>query len=273
MAKILSFLSWNVENFHNDPARVDRVVDLVADKGPDVFGIYEVKGRDVFNALVAKMPGYAFFVTETPGIPEILVGVQNDLTAFVTQRDELQSKVPTLRPGALATIQKNNQTYSLLFLHLKSFDDPRDWGLRDDMFQHVAGLKRALDRQMPAGQKANFVAMGDINTMGMSAAYNGESDLTADKELGFVDRRMSARINGMRRLSKTHDETWWNGKDGTEESSLDHVYASTHLKFRQFDGNAEVEVAGWVNGTTKAKKRRWIDRFSDHSLLFGVIEE
>lgn len=73
MAKILSFLSWNVENFHNEPGRVDRVVDLVAQKNPDVFGMYEVKGSAVFNAVVTKMPGYAFSITESPGIPEILV--------------------------------------------------------------------------------------------------------------------------------------------------------------------------------------------------------
>lgn len=32
MAKILSFLSWNVENFHNEPARVNRVVDKLVEK-------------------------------------------------------------------------------------------------------------------------------------------------------------------------------------------------------------------------------------------------
>ncbi|MHC4109320.1 MAG: hypothetical protein ACYSTY_14685, partial [Planctomycetota bacterium] len=118
-------------------------MSLIAAKNPDVFGLYEVKGAAVFNAMMAKMPGYAFSITESPGVPEILVGVRNNLTSFVTQRDELQSKVPTLRPGALATININAVNYSFLFLHLKSFPEPRDWGLRDDMFQHVASLKRS----------------------------------------------------------------------------------------------------------------------------------
>lgn len=273
MAKVLSFLSWNVENFHNDSTRVERVVDQIAAKDPDVFGIYEVKGAAVFAATVSKMPGYAFFVTESPGVPEILVGVRNSLSAFVTQRDELQSKVKSLRPGALATIQHGNQSYSFLFLHLKSFPAPRDWGLRDDMFQHVANLKRRLDQQMPGAAKANFVALGDINTMGMKAAYNNVSDMTGADELGFVDNRMSAKVNGMRRLEKTHADTWWNGKDSARPSSLDHVYASNHLGFQNFGGNAEIEVTGWVNESTKAKKKAWIDKFSDHSLLYGEIHD
>ena len=39
MPKLISFLSWNVENFHTDSSRVDDVVDLIASKNPDVFGI------------------------------------------------------------------------------------------------------------------------------------------------------------------------------------------------------------------------------------------
>ena len=118
MAKILSFLSWNVENFHNDSSRVNRIVDKIAAKSPDVFAIYEVKGAAVFQAMITKMPSYAFTITESDGVPEILVGVRNNLSAFVTQKDTLQSKVPTLRPGALTTIVKNGTNYSFLFLHL-----------------------------------------------------------------------------------------------------------------------------------------------------------
>jgi len=274
MAKILSFLSWNVENFHNDAPRVNNVVDKLVEKDADVFGLYEVKGAAVFDAMVVKMPNYSFFVTESPGVPEILVGHKNSVSVFVTQRDEIQSKVPTLRPGALATAHVNGNNYSLLFLHLKSFPDPRDWGLRDDMFQHVANLKRALDKKLvPAGQKADVVALGDVNTMGMKAAYNDELDITGAQEIGFVDNRMTANVNGMRRLSKTHDNTWWNKKDKPGPSSLDHVFASDHMIFKKFAGNAEVEVSGWVNETTDAKKKAWIDKFSDHSILFGEIHD
>lgn len=125
MARILSFLSWNVEHFHNDPTRVARVVSAIAAKAPDVFAIYEVKG--------------------------------------------------------------------------------------------------------------------------------------------------SAAVNGMRRLPKTHAETWWNGKDNWAPSSLDHVFAADHLNFRSFAGGAEIEVSGWVEETTPAAKKDWIENFSDHAMLYGKI--
>jgi hypothetical protein len=41
--------------------------------------------------------------------------------------------VSVLRPGALLTLRINNVNYPILFLHLKSKDDPRSFGLRDDM--------------------------------------------------------------------------------------------------------------------------------------------
>ncbi len=219
-----------------------------------------------------KMPGYTFSITESPGIPEILIGVKNNLTAFVTQKGELQSKVPTLRPGALVTIHNNQENYMFLFLHFKSFAGPRDRGLRDDMFQHVANLKRTLDK-LTAGQKANFVALGDVNKMGVKAAYNKKSDMIGTEELAFVENRMTATVNGMQRLAKTHEETWWNGKQNQAPSSLDHVFASEHLTFRTFDGGTNVEVSGWVNQPTAEKKREWINQFSDHSLLYCEIHD
>lgn len=271
MAKILSFLSWNVENFHNDPPRVDRVIDLIVDQDPDVFGLYEVKGSAVFNAVTQKMPGYTFSITESAGVPEILVGTRNTFSAFVTQKDTLQSGVPTLRPGALATVQAGGESYSFLFLHLKSFPAPRDWGLRDDMFSRVASLKRAIDKAVPGGD-ANFIALGDINTMGLKAPYNDVSDMTGADELAFVDARMDANHTRMRRLSKSHHESWWNGKDNWDPSALDHVYAAKHLNFANF-GGSEIRVTGWVNEPTTPKKKKWIDEFSDHSLLYGEIHD
>jgi len=61
-----------------------------------------------------------------------------------------------------------------------------------------------------------------------------------------------------------------NGKDSQAPSSLDHVFASEHLKFREFALNVEVEVGGWANKTAD-KKRDWINKFSDKSVLYGEI--
>jgi len=270
MSKVLSFASWNVEQFQGRRERVDRVVGLLSEHDPDVCAIFEVKGRDVFSALMSKMPSHSFTITESTSPIEILVGVRRSIPSFVTQRDELQSKVPSLRPGALATLRYDSGVdYVFLFLHPKSFASPRDWGLRDDMFAHAASLKRKLEKAVGAGRRANFVVMGDLNTMGLNAAWNPKSDLEADEEIAFLENRM--RSVKMVRLPKTHEASWWNGKANWDPAKLDHTFAAEHLRFRQFDGKA-IKVIGWPELSGETARQQWIEMFSDHAMLFGQIE-
>ena len=53
LAIALSFICWNLENFHNDNTRVNRVVDAIAVKNPDLFGICEVKGTQNFSTAMS----------------------------------------------------------------------------------------------------------------------------------------------------------------------------------------------------------------------------
>lgn len=271
MAKVLSFASWNVEHFHGKADRVARVVSLLSEVNADLFALYEVKGRTVYADLKEKMPTHNFVITERTDSSsmEILIGFRKSLGIFVTQRDEFRSKLPTMRPGMLATVSRGGEEYSFLFLHLKSFDDPRSWGLRDDMFKHVASLKRALDKRSPSGP-AKFMVLGDLNTMGLSAPFNDVSDIDGMQELSFVEKRM-ARVH-LRRLPKTHELTWWNGSDNyAPGSSLDHVFAEESMRFKTFDQQAEIAVTGWPQESTPESRRSWIDRYSDHALLYGEI--
>ncbi len=272
MAKILSFASWNVEHFSGKPERVDRVVKLLALKDPDIFAIYEVYGRTVFNSLMDQMSSHNFFLTENTrdNDMEVLVGYRRSLSVFVTKREEFRSKVPTLRPGALAAVRKGGEDYGFLFLHTKSFPDPRSWGLRDDMFKHAASLKRKLDKNAGPGNRAKFLCLGDLNTMGLAAPYNNISDLSADKEIEFLTNRMD-RVN-MRLLEKTHPLSWWNGSDKYKPGSkLDHVFADKKLKFKKFGGGAEVEVTGWPEKSSDSQKKAWINQYSDHAIIYGEI--
>ena len=169
MAKIFSAASWNIEHFKDDPTsvRINRIVDFVKIQSPDVFGIFEVEGSTIFNALVTRMPNYIFQITEGQETQEILVGVRKTLSVFITQRTEFRSGTTRMRPGQLVTITKNDQTYCLLFLHFASGNNARGMGLRDDMLERAFEFRKALDRRAGGDLKARYIFMGDLNTMGL----------------------------------------------------------------------------------------------------------
>lgn len=265
MPKVFSFASWNVEHFKNNRDRIRRNVEFIQDQDPDIFAIYEVEGSDVFDDFVDLMPTHNFYITEDLSRMETLVGVRRNITAFVTQRQKFKSQIPTLRPGTLATIHRNDTNYSVLFLHIKSADDPRSWGLRDDMIHHVRNLKKALDRR--ADGDANFICVGDLNTMGVNVTY-ADTDMDGTAELDRYEKVLGR--NNMRLLSKTHEHTWWGGGTTYPPSNLDHAFASDHLEVRGADG-AEIAVRGWPEKSTTAARKSWIDDHSDHALLYGEV--
>lgn len=267
MEKLFSMASWNVEHFRDDPARAARAVAFIKEVDPDLFGIFEVEGRAVFEHFVDLMPTHNFFITEDFSRIEILVGVRRDFTAFVTQRERFKSRDPALRPGALATLSIAGEIYSVLFLHVKSSTEPRSWGLRDDMIGHVSGLKRALDRRASDPDVgANLVCMGDLNTMGLNVTYS-DKDMSGGEELRRYARRLAGRR--LRLLRKTRDVTWWGG-GSLAASDLDHAFASRHLTFQPF-GAAEVVVRGWPELDGDAQRRAWIEDYSDHGLIYAEL--
>lgn len=276
MAKIFSVASWNVEHFKDDASRVGRVIDFLSQQNPDVFGLYEVEGAEVFTKLVSSMPGYTFQITEGQQTQEILIGVKKSLTAFITQKIEFRSGTTHMRPGQLVTVTKNGTHYALLFLHLASGSDPRGMGLRDDMLERAFDFRKTLDKAEGGTGNAHYMFLGDLNTMGME--YPFDRDIEAETELRKWDRYGARKAIGMRRLEKSHLNSWSNGSQSSiPPSNLDHVFASSNLSFKSYakagGGTAEVDVRGWVNEPTTAAQDKWIDRFSDHSLLYFEIVE
>jgi len=269
MPKVFSLASWNVEHFKGKPDRVNRVVDFLNhnDGGhkPDIFALYEVEGKIVYSALVSKLPGYSFHITEGPQTQEILVGVKSNITAFFTQKIEFKEGNAYLRPGALLGVRKGNKDYSILFLHTKSNNAPVGLGLRDDMFTKAIKFRRKLEKATKTAKWASrYMFLGDLNTMGMKYPY--QKGIAPDIELKKLDKE--SKNAQMVRLDKTAPYTWSNGSTSSiPPSNLDHVVASNNLNFRNFAG-AQVSVRGWVNQTTDAAKDKWISQYSDHSLLY-----
>lgn len=288
MAKAFSVLSWNIEHLKDkQPNRIKAVVETIKNEKPDIFAIYEVEGKSVYNDLFDKMPKYTFHITEGRQTQEILVGVKNNISAFFTQKVTFKTGNPSLRPGAILSVRIDSVDYSLLFLHLKSLTKPVGLGLRDDQFERVGKLKKKLDKQAGNNKRANFIALGDFNTMGMN--YRGKKhDISAGAELDKLDKDFNKHSIKMRRLSKTTPNTWSNGSGSRyKPSNLDHVVASNHMTFKKWNnknpvneadnifvtGKSEVDVRGWVDKNTLSKQDAWINKFSDHSYLFFAINK
>lgn len=277
MAKLFSVASWNIEHFGKDesPAghiRVKRAIQFLKAQDPDVFGLYEVEGKEVFRDLFEEMPGYTFHITEGPQVQEILIGVKSHLTAFFTQKLQFKSGVTLLRPGALLTLFIEGEYYPLLFLHTKSGNDARGFGLRDDMLHRSIKFKSVLNR---AGGDVNYIIMGDMNTMGMK--YPSGKSVPAEIEIKRLERRAKHHAYKMRLLSKTYYNTFSNGSTSSiPPSALDHVVAAKHMKFKLFDtpkGKGEVDVRGWADFADPAKQDEWIRDFSDHCLLYFEVQK
>ena len=277
MAKAYSLLSWNVEHFKkvqgNHAQRLQRIVNTIKTEDPDVFALYEVEGKDVFGAMVTNFPSYSFHITEGPQVQEILVAVRGNITAFFTQKITFKGGIDALRPGALLTLTIDGAHYPTLFLHLKSANDPRSFGLRDSMLSKAIKFAKKLRQN---GKNANYLFIGDLNTMGLN--YYFDRDIPAETELRKSDR-YAERYYDLKRLDKTYSNSWWNGPGGRyPPGNLDHCYAADHLQFTSFNnkdrtGNSPVDVRGWVDKNTDTQKARWIDDFSDHSYLYLEIEK
>lgn len=270
MSTLFSFGSWNVEHFRNDRDRIRENIEFIQEADPDVFAIYEVEGKDVFEHFVQLMPDHNFYITEGLSHMETLVGVRGGLTAFLTQRHKLKSDIPTLRPGTLVTLTIDDENYSLLFVHLKSADDPRSWGLRDDMSLRIAHLKDALDEAPGTPEEgARFIVVGDFNTMGMNLTYS-DKDVSWQEELARYEDRLS-RSGDLELLEKTAPYTWWGGTDSYPPSNLDHCFASENLSFQEMGDGAKVEVRGWPELEGEEEQKDWISEHSDHAMLYGEV--
>jgi hypothetical protein len=74
----------------------------------------------------------------------------------------------------------------------------------------------------------------------------------------------------MRNSKKTFEESLWNRKDNWNPSNLDHLYSDQSLKFKSFP-RSFIDIIGWPQETTKAKKKACISNYSDHVLIYGKI--
>ncbi len=273
MAKAFSIMVWNVEHFgatdkkKKKPKKpIEPIILEIADTDADILAIIEVRSSLVAAPLMEAMPNHFFFITEGEQMQEILVGIRKSLPAFITQKNEFQAGQNTLRPGLLVTPVVDGESYPLLFLHVKSMPDPRGFGIRDYMTDKAFDFRNVLKDAM-GGKTPNYIFLGDLNTMGMNYA-GSDKDISGEREV--KELAASAKRRSMRLLSKNYSNTYWSEKFG--ESNLDHVVAMDHLQFKKFGGD-EVRVSGWNEKNTKAARKAWVKKYSDHAMLYLEVQK
>ena len=276
MAKAFSVLSWNVEHFgamdksKKKPKKpIEPIIQKIAEQNADVIGIYEVVGSQIYHAITDAMPNYHFHITEGPQSQEILIGVKKNFSSFFTQKVEFKSGNSLLRPGALLSLKIDGISYSMLFLHLKSLTTPRGFGLRDDMVERAIKFRKVLTKASGSHDKSNFIFLGDLNTMGMNLTYQSK-DISAFEELSRLGKRV-ARVQ-MRVLDKSGPTFWPGTNSSYDPGNLDHVVAANHLQFKSFGGNP-IDLRGWPQEMSDAKRDEWAKNFSDHAILYFEVQK
>lgn len=142
MTKAFSVASWNIEHFQDgDPDNPERI-GFLAEQRPDVLAVYEAEGKEVWResstgCLATRLHHRG---PERTGDPP---RVSPDITAFVTQKVEFQSRDHFMRPGALLTVRTESDDYTLLFLQWRACD-PRGFGLRADMIDRALASNPSL---------------------------------------------------------------------------------------------------------------------------------
>lgn len=284
MLQTIKILSWNIEHFKaQDAGRFDEVVKMIKKYNPDVFGLIEVENSKVYDLMLEHFPDYSLFLTTGQQKQEILIACSNKYHGIkFEQKDKFKAGNPNLRPGAFLTFKHpaNNQMYSFLYLHTDSGVGAVDFGNRTEMFEHTFNLKRKLDKY--ASGNANFICLGDFNTMGLNypKPYKSNQKVDTNLELEFIDylcsKKISGKTAGLKLLSKP-DGTYYSKNYGVAD--LDHVIASEHMQFIPQNSNADspftgdVKLDGWRSKWgNPAEMDLYTKEISDHCLLFCELE-
>lgn len=283
MPKIFSVASWNVEHFKNDTSRVKRVAQFISGQNggpvntPDIFALFEVEGKYIFQEFMNQFPDYRFHLTEGKQSQEIFIGVHKKLQSFSTQRLEFKTKREFQRPGLLLTVRINDTNYTLLFLHIRSGSNTEDFGLRDAALIHAFNLKKALDEVQ--GNPSNYVFLGDLNTMGIDdpVPYSKILDFSAEDEIDRIAEWSKKRKMMLLKKETTNidgqskEVTWYNGSSNYKPTNLDHVIASEHMDVRsQQSVKNTASLFGWPK-LNRSQWNSWFSQYSDHAMLYFEI--
>ena len=266
-------MSWNVEAFSGSEAQLVNVASHIRspELNPDVFGLFEVENVDIISLMSKHLPEYDYSLTDGPENKEILVGVRRGKfkQSVFSQKREFKAYNPYLRPGALITATLADEMYNIIFLHTASGTNAAGFGSRNEMFDKIWKLKKAIDR-LATNNKGHLIVLGDLNTMGLQFPKPKKTDARVSEADEINALGLLGGECDMRLLAKEFSVTFNNLK---EQSDLDHILASNDLKFTEFVTNEKkfhVKVSGWQQLKGEARKE-FIQTISDHCSLYCEV--
>lgn len=262
---------WNIENFtDDDPTRIELVANHILATSPDIVGFSEIKDKNALRTvLFERLSDYDFGITDGDQQIELVAGWKRGVfgQALFTQRREFKAGNTHLRPGSLLSIQRSGTFYNFLFLHTDSGRKHRDYQNRQDMFERMWDLRERLSQIEETNSR--FIIMGDLNTMGRSAAGQAP-EISGDDEVAALTA--DAQNHGMVLLAKDHPFTWADVDETgaiVRQSNLDHAIVSDSVTL----ASNIAAVRGWPELSNDAERFTFVEHISDHASVEIDIEE
>ena len=244
--------TWNIRFFPQPTTDADRVAEIILGIDADVLAVQEITDAnelqeviDTVNARSSRRHeqegrrerDYDFRLTATGGGGGQFVGIIFDRNAaqLISPQDLTSLRMsPGLRPALHATVRsrRGGLDFQIIANHTDSGRNAGDYQNRQDF---SAALATEIDNR--ASADADYVVLGDLNTMGRSSS-GGVTLIQAEQELAIMDRALWEM--GLRRLPAEPPCSEYFQQEG---GLLDHIIVSVAM--REVPVNAIARVFGY----------------------------
>lgn len=241
--------TWNIRFFPEPSTDVTRTAEILSGLDADLIAVQEIADADSLGAMLGRVNAelarrasqsgdaprrYAFRLADSGGHGGQYVGYIYDEKAVALSGVETLTSLqmtPDLRPGLFARVKSKigGLDFQIIVMHTDSGTKDRDYQNR---LRFLDSLAAGLPDRMRVD--ADFIVLGDLNTMGR-LADDGLSGVSAADEIENLDAR--ARGMGLRRLSNSPACTEYYQGRGT---ILDHILVSDGMAEAGSDPRARV---------------------------------
>ena len=244
--------TWNIRFFPQPTTDTDRVAEIILGLDADVLAVQEITDANELQDLVddvnaqstlrheqegRRERNYDVQLTGSGGAGGQFVGIifDRDAAQLISPQDLTSLRMsPGLRPALHATVRsrRGGLDFQIIANHTDSGRNDTDYQNRQDF---LITLATEIDNR--ASADADFIVLGDLNTMGRSSS-GGVTLIQAEQELAIMDRALWDM--GLRRLPAEPPCSEYFGQEG---GLLDHILVSVGM--REVPVNVIARVFGY----------------------------